>query len=228
MISENRITFQEILQEEQQKPYFHDIIRCIENDKHQHKIFPKENDWYKALELTPFDKVKVVIIGQDPYHEEGQAHGLAFSVKEGVTQPPSLINIFKEIEAEFDIKMPRNYGNLEKWARQGVLLLNTVLTVQEHNANSHKNIGWNNFTDRIINELNKDNTPKVFLLWGGNAKKKKALITNNNHLVLESSHPSPLSANRGGWFGNNHFVKTNEFLKENNIKDIDWRIDEYY
>jgi len=218
----------EILSEESQKDYFQNMIKWIDNDKYSHRIFPPENDWFKALELTPFEHVKVVILGQDPYHEENQAHGLAFSVQRGIQPPPSLINIYKEIEQEFNINMPKNYGNLQHWADQGVLLLNTVLTVQEHNANSHKGVGWENLTDRIIKELDSDDNPKVFILWGSNAKKKKELLKNNRHLVLESVHPSPLSANRGGWFGNNHFIKTNEFLKNNNIKEIDWKIEEHY
>ena len=205
--------WKEILREESKKDYFHNMIKWIENDERKHKIFPKKENWYKALELCPYENTKVVILGQDPYHEEGQAHGLAFSVQ-CEKLPPSLINIFKEIENEYNIKISKESGNLENWARQGVLLLNTVLTVREHEANSHKGIGWEKFTDKIISELNEKEEPLIFMLWGNNAKEKKKLITNKKHHIIENSHPSPLSANRSGWFNEGQFLKANSYLKD--------------
>lgn len=212
----------EILSEESNKEYFCNLMEFLHSEEELYNVYPSQDNWFKALELTPFNNVKVVILGQDPYHDEDQAHGLAFSVQDGIKVPPSLVNIYKEIENEFGTNIDKSNGNLEKWATQGVLLLNTVLTVREHAPNSHKNKGWEILTDRIIEELDNDSSPKVFLLWGSNAKKKKNLIKNQNHLILESSHPSPLSANRGGWFGNNHFILTNNFLKENNLDEISW------
>lgn len=181
------------------------------------------NDFYRALHLTPLDKVKVVILGQDPYHEKGQAHGLAFSTPEGRPIPRSLKNIFKEITAEYGYPLPDS-GCLEPWAKQGVFLLNTVLTVEDGNANSHSKCGWQTFTDNVIKVLNTQTQPIVYMLWGKQAEKKKELITNPNHLVLISSHPSPFSARRG-FFGCNHFKLANEFLKENKKEEIDWSLD---
>ena len=185
------------------------------------------NSWDNVLEeefLCPIDNVKVVILGQDPYHEEGQAHGLAFSTPEGHSIPRSLKNIFKEIESEYGYPIPDS-GCLESWAKQGVFLLNTVLTVEEGNANSHSKCGWQTFTDNVIKILNNQKQPIVFLLWGKQAELKKELITNPNHLVLISAHPSPFSARRG-FFGSNHFKLANEFLKENNLEEINWKIED--
>ena len=185
-------------------------------------IYPKREDIFTALNLTPYSGVRVVIIGQDPYHEPLQAHGLAFSVLEGVKLPPSLKNIYKEIEADLGIKMSGS-GNLTRWAKQGVLLLNNVLTVREHEANSHKGKGWEYFTDKIVEKLNERDERIIFVFWGNNAKGKQKLITNKNHVVLTAPHPSPLSAYHG-FFGCGHFSKINELLKENNNNEINWQI----
>ncbi len=177
---------------------------------------------FRALKETPYDKVKAVIIGQDPYHEPGQAQGLCFSVPEGVKQPPSLVNIFKEMQADLGVRPP-SHGNLLTWARQGVLLLNALLTVREHEANSHKNKGWEQFTDRVISLLNDREDPVVFILWGANAKAKASLITNDRHCILTGAHPSPLSAHNGFW-GGRYFSRANEFLEERGYEPINWRI----
>ena len=186
-------------------------------------IYPPTEEIFSALENLSYNKVKAVIIGQDPYHGENEAHGLAFSVKKGVKIPPSLRNIFKELKNEYDDFVVPDNGCLMPWVEEGVLLLNATLTVEKDKANSHKNIGWQNFTDRIIELINEKEEPVVFLLWGNFAISKKSLITNARHLILESVHPSPLSASRG-FFGNGHFVKTNEFLMENGIKPINWNL----
>ena len=176
------------------------------------------------MRLTPYSQVKVVILGQDPYHGEGQAHGLAFSVKPGTKQPPSLVNIFKELKEELNIERPpKDYGYLEKWAKQGVLLLNASLTVQAHKAGSHRGKGWEILTDQIIMKLNERDEPIVFILWGNNAKSKKKFITAPQHLILEGAHPSPLSA-YNGFFGGDYFIKTNDFLKKNGEEPINWDI----
>jgi len=185
----------------------------------RYKIYPKMEDIFNCLRETPFEDVKVVIIGQDPYHNEGQAHGMSFSVLPGVDTPPSLINIFKEIKEDIGIHNTSAY--LLPWAKQGVLLLNSVLTVRENMANSHKDKGWEYVTDSIIKKLNEKETPVVFLLWGANARKKKELITNKSHLILECAHPSPLSA-YNGFFGCKHFSKCNAFLSKNGLKPINW------
>ena len=187
-------------------------------------IYPPKEEIFNAFNLCPIENVKVVILGQDPYHEEGQAHGLAFSTPEGHPIPRSLKNIFKEIESEYGYPIPDS-GCLESWAKQGVFLLNTVLTVEEGNANSHSKCGWQTFTDNVIKILNNQKQPIVFLLWGKQAELKKELITNPNHLVLISAHPSPFSARRG-FFGSNHFKLANEFLKENNLEEINWKIED--
>jgi len=181
--------------------------------------------YFNALKYTSYSDVKVVILGQDPYHGPNQAHGLSFSVQKGIMPPPSLVNIYKEIENEFGVTMPKNYGNLTKWAKQGVLLLNTTLTVRAHNANSHKDAGWQIFTDNVIRKLNERQTPVVFLLWGSHSIKKRSLIDETKHLVLTSVHPSPLSAYRG-FFGCGHFKKANEFLAASGFEPIDWTIEE--
>lgn len=212
-----------ILTEEFEKDYFKKIMEFVDAEYASKTVYPPYDDIFNAFKLTPFSDVKVVIIGQDPYHEKGQAHGLAFSTPEGRPIPRSLKNIFKEISSEYDCPIPES-GCLEKWAGQGVFLLNTVLTVEEGNANSHSDCGWQTFTDKVIESLNEHTMPVVFLLWGKQAEKKKELITNPNHLVLVTSHPSPFSARRG-FFGSNHFKMANEFLKENKMDEINWRLD---
>ena len=210
------------LDEEFKKDYFLKIMEFIDEEYDKKTIYPPYDDIFNAFKLTPLHNVKVVILGQDPYHEFGQAHGLAFSTPEGRPIPRSLKNIFKEINEEFSYPIPES-GCLEDWAKQGVFLLNTVLTVEDGNANSHSKCGWQTFTDNVISLLNDQNQPIVFLLWGKQAEKKKELITNQNHLVLITSHPSPFSARRG-FFGSNHFKQANEFLKENDLKEIDWKL----
>ena len=189
----------------------------------QKNIFPPADDIFNAFHLTPLSRVKVVILGQDPYHNVGQAHGLSFSVKPGVQTPPSLVNIYQELHEDLGCYIPNN-GYLTKWAEQGVLLLNTVLTVQAHKANSHKDIGWEEFTDAAIRILNEQDRPIVYLLWGRNAQNKKWMLTNPKHLILEAPHPSPLSAYRG-FFGSRPFSKTNEYLEANGLEPVDWQIE---
>ncbi|MBQ2677133.1 MAG: uracil-DNA glycosylase [Clostridia bacterium] len=195
----------------------------LKSEYSSRRIYPPMNDIFNALRYTDYKDVKAVIIGQDPYHGYGQAHGLCFSVKQGVQPPPSLLNIFKEQQADLGIAQPLNSGELTKWTKQGVLLLNAVLTVREASPNSHKGMGWEKITDRVIQLLNDRKTPIVFLLWGANARAKKQLITNPNHLVLEAAHPSPLSA-YNGFFGCKHFSKTNDFLIKNGLQPIDWQL----
>lgn len=211
------------LKDEFEKEYFLKIKEFIDKEYASKTIFPPYDEIFNAFRLTPLSNVKVVILGQDPYHEKGQAHGLAFSTPEGRPIPRSLKNIFKEINAEYGYSIPES-GCLEPWAKQGVFLLNTVLTVEEGNANSHSKCGWQTFTDNVIKVLNTQTQPIVYMLWGKQAEKKKELITNPNHLVLISSHPSPFSARRG-FFGCNHFKLANEFLKENKKEEIDWSLD---
>lgn len=217
------MNFKEIIEEESKKEYFKELQSFVDNEYKNKTIFPERKNIYASLENTPFDKVKVVIIGQDPYHGEGEAHGFAFSVKPGIKIPPSLKNIYKELNAEYGCYIPNN-GYLMKWAEQGVLLLNTVLTVEKDKPASHQGKGWETFTDRIIEEIDKKEEPVVFMLWGNFAKSKKALLKNKKHLVLESPHPSPFSA-RHGFFGNNHFKLANEYLSKNGINPIDWQIE---
>ena len=185
-------------------------------------IYPHSSNWFRAFELTPLDRVKVVVLGQDPYHGPNQAHGLGFSVRHGVAVPPSLVNIYKELAADVGFH-PVAHGNLESWARQGVLLLNTSLTVEQGRAGSHRGKGWETFTDRAIEMVNAHAPPSVFLLWGSHARQKRTLIDSSRHLVLESPHPSPLSAHRG-FFGNRHFSRTNAFLQANGREPIDWQL----
>lgn len=210
----------EILKDEFQKPYYLQIRQFLKGEYSTRTVFPPMHDIFNALKYTPFVNTKVVILGQDPYHEIGQAHGLSFSVKQGVKIPPSLVNIYKELHDDIGMAIP-SHGELTSWAKQGVLLLNATLTVRQGQANSHQNIGWATFTDNVIKLLNESTRPIVFLLWGGNARSKKAYITNKHHLVLESVHPSPLSA-YGGFFGCKHFSKANEFLKSTNQAPINW------
>lgn len=216
--------FKEIIEEESKKEYYKNLHKFI-NDEYNNKIIfpPKENIFF-ALKNTPYEYVKVVIIGQDPYHGVGEAHGLCFSVNPDIKIPPSLQNIYKEINRDLGCKIPNN-GYLVKWARQGVLLLNSVLTVEKDKPASHQGKGWETFTDKIIVEINKKDTPVVFLLWGNFAKQKQTLITNPKHLVLTSSHPSPFSV-RYGFDGCSHFSKTNKFLENNNMAPIDWQIED--
>ncbi len=211
-----------LLKDEFEKPYYLNLRKFLANEYKTQTVYPNMNDIFNALKYTDYQNVKVVILGQDPYHQPNQAHGLCFSVKKGVNPPPSLQNMYKEIHAEYGYPIP-NHGELTYWAEQGVLMLNTVLTVRESQPNSHKGMGWEIFTDDIISLLNQRPEPMVFLLWGANARAKTKLITNPAHLVLCSAHPSPLSA-YNGFFGNNHFKKANEFLKQNGMKEIDWQI----
>lgn len=209
-----------ILKEEFEKPYYLKIREFLKKEYFSKTVFPPMNDIFNALKFTSFENTKVVILGQDPYHEIGQAHGLSFSVKKGVKIPPSLVNIYKELHTDIGMDIP-NHGDLSSWATQGVLLLNATLTVQQGIANSHQKIGWSTFTDNVIKYLNQSSRPIVFILWGGNARCKKAFITGKQHLILESVHPSPLSAHNG-FFGCRHFSLANEFLKSTNQAPINW------
>lgn len=213
----------EPLKPEFRKPYYAELFRFVQNEYATRKIFPPADDIFNAFHLTPLHEVKVVILGQDPYHNDGQAHGLCFSVKKGVEVPPSLVNIYQELHDDCGCYIPNN-GYLEKWAKQGVLLLNTVLTVRAHQANSHRGIGWEQFTDAAIRILNEQDRPIVFLLWGRPAQMKRSMLNNPKHLILEAPHPSPLSAYRG-FFGCRHFSRTNAFLEENGLTPIDWQIE---
>ncbi len=210
----------DILKDEWEKPYYRQLHNFLKEEYSTHRIYPDMHDIFNALKYTPFSNTKVCIIGQDPYHGPGQAHGLCFSVKKGVALPPSLVNIYKEITDDVGVAMPP-YGDLTGWAKQGILLLNTVLTVRAGSPNSHKDKGWEIFTDRVISELNKKETPVVFLLWGANAERKARIITNPIHKKLITVHPSPLSAYRG-FFGCRHFSKTNEILEQNGMSKIEW------
>lgn len=211
------------LGEEFRKPYYRTLYEFVKKEYNTTQVFPPADDIFNAFHLTPLHEVKVVIIGQDPYHEPGQAHGLCFSVKPGVDIPPSLVNIYKELQDDCGCYIPNN-GYLVKWAEQGVLMLNTVLTVRAHRANSHHGQGWEEFTDAAIRVLNTQDRPIVFILWGKPAQMKKNMLTNPNHLILEAPHPSPLSAYRG-FFGSKPFSKTNAFLQSKGVKPIDWQIE---
>ena len=213
----------EYLKEEFSKPYYRDLFQFVKSEYESKVIYPPSQDLFSALEVTDISNVKILLLGQDPYHEEGQAHGMSFSVKPGVKTPPSLKNMYKELQDELGCYIPNN-GYLMKWAEQGVLLMNTVLTVREGAANSHKGKGWEEFTDAVIRAVNEQDRPVVYLLWGSNARSKKKFITNPKHLVLESVHPSPLSA-YNGFFGCGHFKKANEFLEANGLSPIDWQIE---
>lgn len=212
-----------ILKDEWEKPYYQKLRGFLKAEYSSKTVYPNMNDIFNALKYTSFEDTRVVIIGQDPYHGEGQAHGLCFSVKKGVDIPPSLKNMYKELETDLGIA-PANHGELTKWAKQGVLMLNNVLTVCAGQANSHKGCGWETFTDKVISELDKKQTPVVFLLWGANARKKAEIIKNPIHKKLITVHPSPLSA-YGGFFGCKHFSKTNEILVGSGQKPIDWQLD---
>lgn len=209
------------LEPEFEKNYFQNLTSFVKKEYTENKCFPPGTEIFAAFDHSSFDDTKVVILGQDPYHGPGQANGLCFSVRDGIQFPPSLINIFREIENDLGKPLPET-GNLQRWADQGVLLLNATLTVRAHQAGSHQNKGWETFTDRVIETISRDKEKVVFMLWGGYAKKKAKLIDSSKHLILTSGHPSPLSANRGYWFGNKHFSKANQYLEENGLKPIDW------
>lgn len=211
------------LEEEFRKPYYKELYGFVKNEYSTNQVFPPAEDIFNAFHLTPLSEVKVVILGQDPYHNVGQAHGLCFSVKPDVDIPPSLVNIYKELHDDLGCYIPNN-GYLVKWARQGILMLNTVLTVRAHMANSHRGKGWEEFTDAAIRALNKQDRPIVFILWGRPAQTKKKMLNNPRHLILEAPHPSPLSA-YNGFFGSRPFSKTNEFLEKNGLEPIDWQIE---
>ncbi|MCI8584919.1 MAG: uracil-DNA glycosylase [Lachnospiraceae bacterium] len=213
----------EPLKPEFSKPYYKELYTKVQEEYSTRLIFPPADDIFNAFDFTPLSEVKVVILGQDPYHGDGQAHGLSFSVKPGVKIPPSLVNIYKELQSDVGCYIPNN-GYLEKWARQGVLLLNTVLTVCAHQANSHRGIGWEEFTDAAIRILNEQDRPIVYLLWGRPAQSKKSMLHNPKHLILTAPHPSPLSAHNG-FFGCKHFSQANAFLEKNGLKPIDWQIE---
>ena len=213
----------EALKGEFRKPYYADLYRTVRQEYRSREIYPPARDIFNAFHLTPLEKVKAVILGQDPYHEPGQAHGLSFSVKKGVRIPPSLANIYAELHDDLGCYIPDN-GDLTKWASQGVLLLNAVLTVRAHQANSHRGIGWETFTDAAIEALASEDRPLVFILWGASARKKRSMITNPRHLILESAHPSPLSA-YNGFFGSRPFSKCNEYLVSCGIDPVDWQIE---
>lgn len=226
-------TWNEALQEEFQKDYFAELTRFVHAEYAQHRCYPPGEEVFNAFNLCPLPDVKVVILGQDPYHGPGQAEGLCFSVKDGVALPPSLINIFKEVKGDIgtvpelsQVAAERGVkaynGSLRRWAEQGVLLLNATLTVREHEAGSHQRHGWETFTDAVIRKISETQEHVVFILWGGYARSKRSLIDKTKHLILESVHPSPLSANRGGWFGNHHFSKCNEYLEANGRASIAW------
>ena len=211
-----------LLKSEYTKEYFLNLEKFVSNEYKTKTIYPKMSEIFKAFQETPYDKVKVVIIGQDPYHDENEAEGLSFSVKKGIAKPPSLINIFTELRDDLGYKIPNN-GSLEPWAKEGVLLLNSTLTVVKDTPKSHSNKGWEIFTDEVIKIINKKTTPVVFILWGSDARSKKSLITNKIHYIIESPHPSPLSAYRG-FFGSKPFSKANNFLIKNNIQPVNWEI----
>ncbi|WP_440122107.1 uracil-DNA glycosylase [Tenacibaculum sp. Ill] len=214
-------SWKNILQPEFEKPYFENLTEFVKNEYSNHMCYPKGSDIFAAFDFCALDDLKVVILGQDPYHGVGQANGLCFSVHDGITHPPSLINIFKEIEKDVNIPYPKS-GDLSRWAKQGVLLLNATLTVRAGEAGSHQKQGWEQFTDAVIQKISEEKKDVVFLLWGGFAKKKAKLIDKNKHHILTSGHPSPLSANRGYWFENKHFSKTNDFLQSKGTSTIQW------
>lgn len=214
----------EALKGEFKKPYYKQLFDTVTKEYQTRQIFPPANDIFNAFHYTPLKNVKVVIFGQDPYHNYGQAHGLCFSVQKGVQVPPSLVNIYKELQDDLGCTIP-SHGCLTKWAEQGVLMLNTVLTVRAHEANSHKGIGWEEFTDAAIRVLNEQNRPMVFILWGAPAQRKEKMLNNPQHLILKAPHPSPLSSYRG-FFGSKPFSQTNAFLEAHGVEPIDWQIEE--
>ena len=211
-----------LLSSEFEKPYFQALTAFVKKEYSEHTCYPKGKEIFAAFDQCPVENLKVVLLGQDPYHGEGQANGLSFSVRDGIAHPPSLVNIFREIEEDLKLPYPES-GNLSRWAEQGVLLLNATLTVRANTAGSHQGQGWETFTDAVIKSISDNCQHIVFLLWGGFAKKKMVLIDTQKHCVLSSGHPSPLSANRGHWFGNKHFSKTNEYLTSVGKENIDWK-----
>lgn len=214
----------EQLHHELNQPYFKDLMEAVDMEREKNQVFPPEEDVFNAFKYTSYDDVKVVILGQDPYHDDHQAHGLSFSVLPGLKIPPSLRNIYKELQEDLGCQVP-NHGYLKKWADQGVLMINAVLTVRAHEAGSHAKFGWQEFTDGVIRTLNKREEPIIFLLWGNYARSKKSLIDNKGHFIIESAHPSPLSARRG-FFGSKPFSAINKILSDNDCKPIDWQIEE--
>ncbi|MEM8531436.1 MAG: uracil-DNA glycosylase [Chloroflexota bacterium] len=216
------VGWQEQLADETQKPYFQKLQQFVDSERQQHTIFPPEEQVFAALDITPFDRVNVLILGQDPYHDIGQAHGLCFSVQPGIKTPPSLVNIYKELASDVGFRIP-NHGYLTPWAEQGMLMLNAVLTVRAHTANSHKNKGWETFTDAIIEKVNEKESPVVFVLWGAYAQKKVKLIDEQRHVIIQSAHPSPLSA-RNGFFGSRPFSAINAALRDAGKPEIDWQL----
>ena len=218
-----QLTEYENYSKEFKKEYFLKLKEILEEEYKNYTVYPPKKDILNAFLLTPYSEVKVVLLGQDPYHQRGQAHGLAFSVNYGIKTPPSLVNMYKELQDDLGLYIPNN-GFLEKWAKQGVLLLNTTLTVRDSEANSHSKIGWQTFTDNIIKKLNEREKPVIFILWGNNAKAKEKFIDTNKHYILKGVHPSPLSANKG-FFGCKHFSEVNRILKDLNQKEIDWQIE---
>jgi uracil-DNA glycosylase len=215
-------SWQAVLADELEQPYMGQLAQFVDAEREQYQVFPPEADVFNALKTTPYDRVNVLILGQDPYHDDGQAHGLAFSVRPGVKPPPSLQNMFKELKADLGCRVPNN-GYLVPWAEQGVLLLNAVLTVRAHTPTSHKNKGWERFTDAVIRKLSEKSDPVVFVLWGGYAQKKLNLIDSEKHVVIQSAHPSPLSA-RNGFFGSKPFSQINGALREAGKPEIDWQL----
>ena len=211
-----------LLSSEFEKPYFQALTAFVKKEYSEHTCYPKGKEIFAAFDKCPVENLKVVLLGQDPYHGEGQANGLSFSVRDGIAHPPSLVNIFREIQEDLKLPYPES-GNLSRWAEQGVLLLNATLTVRANMAGSHQGQGWETFTDAVIKSISDNCQHIVFLLWGSFAKKKIALIDTQKHCVLSSGHPSPLSANRGHWFGNKHFSKTNEYLTSVGKENIDWK-----
>jgi uracil-DNA glycosylase len=213
--------WENFIRPELEKPYYIELKNFLKKEMQTKTIYPKTENWFNALSLSP-DEVKVIIIGQDPYHGDNQAHGFSFSVQKGVAIPPSLVNIYKEIAREFNIEMSKKNGDLTPWVNQGVMLLNSILTVERNRAASHRGQGWETFTDKIIQTISDNFENKVFMLWGNYAIGKQNLIDKNRHLILTSAHPSPLA--RGAFDGNGHFLKANEYLKEHNMNPIDWQI----
>lgn len=216
--------WQEVLKDEFEKPYWKDLMKKVDNAYENTTCYPPEKDVFNAFKYCSFKNVKVVIIGQDPYHGKGQANGLCFSYVGKQKIPPSLKNIYKEVSTDVKVEMPMDYGDLTAWAKQGVLLLNATLTVEEKKPNSHQKFGWNYFTDAVIQKISSDKKEVVFLLWGGFAQKKEALVDVQKHKVLKATHPSPLGANKGGWFGCQHFSKTNNYLESVGKEKIKWKL----
>lgn len=217
-------SWQNVLEGEFEKPYFKTLQTFVEEERKKHTIFPPEEDVFSAFDLTPYDKVNVLLLGQDPYHDDNQAHGLCFSVRPGIKPPPSLVNMYKELKDDVGFNIPK-HGYLIDWAKQGILMINAVLTVQAHTPNSHKDKGWEKFTDAVIGKVNEKTDPVVFVLWGGYAQKKEKLIDSSRHIIIKCAHPSPLSA-RNGFFGSKVFSKINQALVENGKPTINWQLSE--